>query len=285
MTQCNRAPAIKNAAGYVEGTLTVSEAEQFEDHYWNCPACLSYLQALEAVGDELAREPVPQIAPVQRKPVFAWPVLVWTLGPVAAVAVITVMSIRMLSPHPAQPLQAHTNPANSAQPSAPAQAVHSSPAQEAATQLADLSLPAFVIPNLRGASMEGHFKQGMTAYGQGNCRDALTALAQVPAEDKQERKAQLYAGLCQMQEGELAAAASSLHKVVDAGDSQQLELALYYLAQIQLDRNDPAGAHRLLERTISLQGDLEPRARLQDQKVLALVDKDRESGTRYTDSK
>jgi len=285
MIQCNRAPAIKNAAGYIEGTLTVSQAEQFEDHYWNCPACLAYLQAIEAVGDELARQPVPQIAPVRRKPVFAWPVLVWTLGPVAAAAVITVMSIRMLSPHPAQPLQAHANPANSAQPSASPQPVHSSPAQQAATELADLSLPAFVMPTLRGTSMEAHFKQGMTAYGQGNCRDAVAALAQVPAQDKQERKSQLYSGLCQMHEGELAAAASSLHKVVNAGDSQQLELALYYLAQIQLARNEPAEAHRFLVRTISLQGDLEQRARLQDQKVLALVDKDRDGGTKSPGSK
>jgi hypothetical protein len=285
MTQCNRAPAIKNAAGYVEGTLTVSEAEQFEDHYWNCPACLAYLQAIEAVGDELAREPVPQIAPVPRKPLFAWPVLVWTLGPVAAAAVITVMSFRMLSPHPALPSQALNNPANSGQPSASPQTVRSSPAQQAATQLADLSLPAFVMPTLRGASMEAHFKQGMTAYGQGNCRDSLAALAQVPVEDKQERKAHLYSGLCLMHERELAAAASSLHKVVDAGDSQQLELALYYLAQIQLDRNDLAGAHRFLVRTISLQGDMEQRARLQDQKVLALIDKERDGGTGHTGSK
>jgi tetratricopeptide (TPR) repeat protein len=126
--------------------------------------------------------------------------------------------------------------------------------------------------------MDAHFEQGMTAYAHGNCQGALSALALVAPQDKQERKAQLYSGLCQMHEGDLAAAASSLNKVVDAGDSQQLELALYYLAQIELARNNPAGANRFLARTISLQGDLEQRARLQDQKVLELEHKNRVAG-------
>jgi len=275
MTPCNRAPAIQNASAYIEGTLTVSEAENFEDHYWNCPACLAYLQALEAVGDELAREPVPQIAPVRRKPVFAWPTPIWAVGSIAALAFITVLSIRLFSLHPALPSQAQAAPANSQHPSVSPQTVRSSPAQQAATQLADFSLPAFVAPNLRGASMEAHFSKGMTAYADGNCQAALVNLAQVPAQDKQERKARLYSGLCQLHEGDLAAAAFSLHKVVDAGDSPQLELALYYLAQIELARNDPAGAHRFLVRTISLQGDLEQRARLQDRKVRERLNRDR----------
>jgi outer membrane PBP1 activator LpoA protein len=105
----------------------------------------------------------------------------------------------------------------------------------------------------------------------------VAALVQVPAQDKEERQAEFFSAACRMHQGELAAAGAGLRKVMDEGDSPQQESALYYLAQIALARNDPAGAHRYLLRTISLRGDLERRARLQDQKVLAVMDREREA--------
>jgi hypothetical protein len=270
MTPCNRAPAIENAAQYIEGTLSQSDSERFEDHYWNCPACLAYLQALEAVGDELARKPVPQIAPAPRKRAFAWPAPAWALGAVAALAVLAVIGTRTLGPHPEKPSQAQSAPAVLPQGTPSTQTAGSSPVQHAAAQLADLALPVFATPNLRGAGLEAHFEQGMTAYARGDCQGALAALSKVPAHDKNERKAEFYSALCRLHEGDFSSAEAGLRKVVDAGESLQLESALYYLAQIDLARNDPAGAHRYLARTISLQGDLEKQARLQDQKVLAL---------------
>ncbi|MGD0731333.1 MAG: zf-HC2 domain-containing protein [Terracidiphilus sp.] len=278
MTACNRAPAIENAARYIEGALSRPEAEQFEDHYWNCPACLAYLQALEAVGDELAREPVPQVAPAKRKPAFAWPVLVWGLGWAAAVAVLAVVGVRMFAPLPAPTSQAkaaHGIPTQGGSAAAP---VHSSPASATAAQLADLALPSFAATNLRGASGEPHFQQGMEAYGRGDCPGALAALEKVPSGDSEERKAEFYSALCGMHEGDLSGAEAGLRKIVDAGDSLQLESALYYLAQIDLARNDLAGAQHYLARTISLRGDLEHRARLQEQKVLALEKVSRDAG-------
>ena len=270
MTQCNRAPAIENAAQYIEGALSQAEAEQFEDHYWNCPACLAYLQALEAVGDELAREPAPEIATAPRKRVLAWPVPVWALGAIAAAGVLAVVGIRTLGPHPEKPSQAHSVPAGATQGAGSAQIASSSPVRQAASQLADLALPAFAAHTLRGAGMDTHFEEGMAAYSRGDCKGALNALAQVSAADKQGRRAEFYSAICRMHEGDLAGAEAGLRKVVGAGDSLELEAALYYLAQIDLERNDPAGAHGYLVRTISLRGDLEHRARVEDQKVLAL---------------
>jgi hypothetical protein len=250
--------------------LSQSEAEQFEDHYWNCPACLAYLQALEAVGDELARDPVPQSAPAPNRRVLAWPVPVWALGAVAAAAVLAVVGVRTLEPHPEKPSQAQSAPAGSTSSAPPAQIASSSPIRQAAAELADLALPTFSASTLRGTGMEAHFEQGMAAYSRGDCKGALNALAQVSAEDKQGHKAEFYSALCRLHEGDLAGAEAGLRGVVDGGDSLELEAAFYYLAQIDLERNDPAGAHGYLVRTIALRGDLEKRARLQDQKVLAL---------------
>ena len=270
MNPCDRVPAIENAASYMAGTLSQSEAEQFEDHYWNCPACLAYLQALEAAGDELAREPAPQSAPAPKMRVLAWPVPVWALGAVAAAAVLAVVGVRTLGPHPEKPSQAQSAPAGATSSAATAQVASSSPVRQAATELADLALPAFSGSTLRGAGMEAHFEEGMAAYSRGDCKGALSALAKVPAEDKQGRKAELFSSLCRMHQGDLGGAEAGLRGVVDGGDSLELEAAFYYLAQIDLARNDAAGAHGYLVRTIALRGDLEKRARLQDQKVLAL---------------
>lgn len=285
MNPCNRAPAIENAAQYIEGTLPQSDAERFEDHYWNCPACLAYLQAIEAVGDELAREPVPQIAPQPRKKPISWPVPVWAFGAAAAAAVLAVIGIRTLGPHPEKTMQTQSAPSNSPQSPPSHQIASSSPVGQTASELADLALPPFAASTLRGAGLEAHFEQVMAAYARGDCQGAVTALAQVPAQDRQQRKAEFYSSLCRMHGGNLAAAEAGLRKVVDAGDSLQLESALYYLAQIDLARNDPAGAHRYLVRTISLEGEMEKRARLQDQKVQALEKMSRDAAAKDGDSK
>jgi len=274
MTRCSGTPAEERALAYIEGTLPEMEAERFEEHYFECPVCLAYVQAIQAVGQELAREPAVQIEEVRRKPLLGWPTLVWALGTAAALVVLGAGGIRIFGPHPAQPSQARIAPAA---PSQAAKAVPALPVRQTAVQLADLALPVFAAPNLRGAGVEAHFEQGMSAYGHGDCLGAVAALVQVPAQDKEERQAEFFSAACRMHQGELAAAGAGLRKGMDEGDSPQQESALYYLAQIALARNDPAGAHRYLLRTISLRGDLERRARLQDQKVLAVMDREREA--------
>jgi predicted Zn-dependent protease len=143
--------------------------------------------------------------------------------------------------------------------------------------LADLTLPAFLAPNLRGESLDARFEAGMKEYANGNCRSAITALAQFPAESVEARAAQFYSGACQMRLGDFASASGLLRKVADGGDSPQQEAALYYLAQIALAGNDPATAHAYLLRTISLRGDLEGRAREQDRQIAKLIGQERQT--------
>jgi hypothetical protein len=139
----------------------------------------------------------------------------------------------------------------------------SSPAKAAASQLADLALPAFRMPNLRGQSGNLLFEAGMKSYVSQDCPSAVKALAQVPAEDEASTAARFYSGVCLMHEGDMSAATRSLRSVANAGDSPQQEAAFYYLAQTALAGDDVISARRYLSRTASLHGDFERRAHAQ----------------------
>jgi hypothetical protein len=145
------------------------------------------------------------------------------------------------------------------------------------SQLADLALPPYLASNLRGESKDARFEAGMKEYANGNCRGALVALSQVPAESTEARAAKFYSGACQMRLGDFASATGVLRKIADAGDSPQQEAALYGLAQIALAGNYPATAHAYLLRTISLRGDLEQRAREQDRQIAKLIGQERQA--------
>jgi TolA-binding protein len=101
----------------------------------------------------------------------------------------------------------------------------------------------------------------MKEYSRHDCPSAAKALAQVPAHDEDSLAAQFFMGVCQMHDGDAVAAARILESVANAGDSPQQEAALYYLAQVALERNDAGTARRYLTRTVSLHGDFESRAR------------------------
>ena len=80
MNPCSGSPAEKFALAYVEGMLTESEAEDFEEHFFECTVCLKSLQALQEVGSQLGKHPL-AIEPHPRKKIFAWPRLGWALRP------------------------------------------------------------------------------------------------------------------------------------------------------------------------------------------------------------
>jgi hypothetical protein len=258
MTNCNGTLADRCLERYIQGNLPEHEAREFEEHFFDCPDCLAQVEAIEAVTAEFARHPL-KIA----KAPIPWPVRAGGIVAIAATLLIGILSYRTFQPKPAQPAVAVSpKPAPvSPQPSTPFQAV------SALSQLADLTLPAFRAPSLRGESENLHFEDGMKAFSADDCHGAEKALSQVPAQDQEALAAQFYTGVCQMHSGELAAAQSTLRKVDTAGDSPEQEAALYYLAQVALAREDSTVARHYLARTISLHGDFEQRARLELNKV------------------
>jgi tetratricopeptide (TPR) repeat protein len=270
MTICNGAPAERFALGYVEGTLPENEVERFEEHYFDCPVCLKHLQAIQAVAQALAQQQVATIKQPRLKLSLAWPVWAWSGGAVAALLLVSIFTYRSLEPRPAPPTVAQNAMKALPQAAAPSQPVRVTATPVHLSQLADLTLPAYLAPHLRGESLDTRFEAGMTEYAAGNCQNAIAVLRQVAEQSPEARSAAFYSGACQMSLGDFDQAAKLLRKVADAGDSPQKEAALYELAQIALAGNDQATAQKYLRRTIALRGDLEQRARVQQRQVAKL---------------
>ena len=258
MTDCTGTLTDRCLESYIQGTLPEREAQQFEEHYFECPACLAQVEALQAVALKLGGQPrkVPKAA-------IPWPIRVAALTAIAAVLVMgfLIFRVRRQSPQP----QVAAAPAAPVAPAA--QPVPRSLAAAAVSRLADLTLPAVRAQTLRGESGAPHFEKGLKAYTRQDCPTAVKTLAQVPPNNEDSLAAQFYMGVCQMHDGQSGAATRTLESVANAGDSPQQEAALYYLAQGSLEQNDADAARRYLKRTVSLHGDFESRARSELNKI------------------
>lgn len=277
MTNCIGAPAREWLEQYVEGTLPEEEAQKFEDHYFDCPVCLGELQALQAAQAALRQHPV-LIA--QPKRVLAWPTN-WnrmiSFGALAAVLLIGLVTFRMIVDRPQQTGNVAVGPAPATSPaSAPSQHTPQVPTQPGkppvqpetapgveVAQLADLRLPTYHPPVLRGETENTAFENGMKQYVAGDCAGAMNTLSKVDPGGPDGLAAQFYSGVCRMHEGDMAGAVTTLRRVADAGDSPYQELALYYLAQIALAQSKTADARHDLKQVVALRGDREHQARRQ----------------------
>jgi hypothetical protein len=254
MTNCTGIPAEQRLESYLQGTLPEDEARQFEEHYFDCPTCLAQVEALQAVALKLGIQP--------RKALLTpipWRSFVAT-GAIAALLILGFLDLRLRRQSQrlsvASGLSASIARPRPSPPPAPS-SLTSSPL----SRLADLTLPAFEPPTLRGESTDSHFDEGMKAYANRDCPGAVRALSLVPAQDENGLAALFYSGVCQMHEGDKTAASLSLRRVARAGDTPQQEAAWYYLAQIALVSNDTTTARHYLSLTISLHGDFQRRAR------------------------
>lgn len=247
MSRCAGEPAEQMAEQYIAGTLPDPEAQAFEEHYFDCPVCFAQLQALQSVAGQLRRNPVKIPGRVIR-----WPAVAGSIGAIAALLLISVISYREIAHRPG----VAAGPGTTAIPSADEGATSSA----AVTQIADLTLPPFAASSLRGEAEDAHYAAGMKAYASGNCVAATNQLAHVSARSDDALSAQFYSGVCQLKLNQLDAASATLGRLAGKGDSPQQEAALYYLAQIALLRDDSAGARQQLVKVISLHGDFEQRA-------------------------
>lgn len=300
MSECIGSPAQELAEQYLAGSLPESEADRFEDHYFACELCHEHLLALAEIRDGLAREPIaiPAPEPARIEPrqslsgrILAFPVPLAVLASLAAALLVGAVLVGIQRSTPVlQPGHARSMAAKAPTPQVPGAAQpgssnpgssssehasvkgagKSAPAETELASLADLRMPGYQQPQLRGEAPADadhlQFSTGMQAYTQGDCNGALEALAKVPAGTADEVPAKLYSGLCLLKERKLDAAQASLANVVAAGDTPALETARYFLAQTQLLRGNVAGARHWLDQTIALHGDYEERA--QKQKAL-----------------
>jgi anti-sigma factor RsiW len=73
MIDCTRTLTDRCLERYIQGTLPELEAQQFEEHYFECPDCLAQAEALQALTRRLGTQSrMPVMAPIP------WPVRVDT---------------------------------------------------------------------------------------------------------------------------------------------------------------------------------------------------------------
>jgi hypothetical protein len=293
MTLCKGSQAEEFGLAYVEGSLDANQAASFEEHFFECSNCEKYVIELQRVAKQMRLHPMDATAVlrgdtnrVRLWPKLLKPTLAWGL-PMAAVVLIGVFVARgnwhsAGSTDEAKNTQvqlpavnstgASTSTTQTSKPAATATTTASGNHKAfSSSQLADLRLPVFVMPGLRDDSSDSRFLAGMKAYTAGDCRTAVASLALVPVNSNDARAARLFTGACQLKMGKVQAAENNLHIVVDAGDTPQLEWALYELAQAALATNDTSTAHDYLQKVIALRGDLEVKARTEDGKVSTLL--------------
>jgi tetratricopeptide (TPR) repeat protein len=275
MKICDGTPAKRNGLQYMEGTLPALEADHLEEHFFSCPACLQVMQTLQIVAEEFVHMPA-VLVPAKRWSLLAWPRPVWSMGAVAALLLIGFFVHKNFESRRSQSSVSRNQTTQPIHATAPARSEAAPPLTHATStpvrlsQLADLTLPVYLVPALRGEKLDAHFVAGMKEYAKGNCGGAVQALAQLSAEDAEARTAAFYEGACQMHLGNYASAATLLHKIADADNAPRQEAALYLLAQVSLAEDDPAAAHAYLERTISLNGDLQERAQAENLRIIAM---------------
>ena len=79
MTECSATLIDRCLERYIQGTLPESDAQRFEEHYFDCPACLAQVEALQAVTQQLGGRP----REFRRAPI-PWPVRIAVPAALAA---------------------------------------------------------------------------------------------------------------------------------------------------------------------------------------------------------
>lgn len=268
---CRGERAEFEAEPYVRGTLETQAAEAFEEHFFACDPCLHHVEALQLAQQYLqtsASRPPSSIPSQQRR--FRWTVL---FGAAAAAIVITVIGIGMTGVFRAkfQPVaKTQQSPSSPATPDIAAKTPalpkppKPTPAEVQIARLAEPVMPPYVRHELRGeGQIDPAFEKGMAAYSAKDCGGAVQHLDKVAPESSNGKAARLYAGACYLRLHDLDTAQRDLQMVVEAGDSPQQETAMFLLAQVELEQGHSVMAKHLLERTVSLQGDYERKARSQ----------------------
>jgi anti-sigma factor RsiW len=249
---------------YVQGKLSEIDARRYEEHFFECPACLTQVESLQAVARKLAADRVPLPARVHEKKPFVMPYR--AMGSIAAALVVTCLVFFL-----ARRVK-HSLPARAtATPATPAahRSASTSKADSAMVALADFSMPPFQPARLRGMGDNADFAAAMEAYSKHDCEGALTSLARVPPDDRAATAAHFYTVICEMQQRDLGAAYGSLSRVAYAVDTPQQEAAFYYLAQVEIARGDFRSAQADLVQTVIQHGEFEQHARTELNEIRA----------------
>lgn len=232
---CEEVERDELAERYVLGRLDPGVENAFEDHYFDCVACLERVRAIQDAREELSAE---KGMTRSRR----WPRVAAAVAAAAMVVLAVRVGQQMLTEQP--PPSTSTPPrADIVLPAPPPQVT--------------IELPHYTPPRLRAVSTEAQriFRDAMTSYVDKNCGSAIPGLQRALAIDASFTQARFYLGACELQQGQTGQAAESLQRVIGVGESPYLEDARFLLAQARIQQGDRDGAREELRRVIALQGD------------------------------
>src|SRR5579859_785187 len=184
---CHEIETLELAEKYVTGQLGDAEQQSYEEHYFQCSACLEQLQLLQSMHAELENmQPRASVEPVQRRR-FNW--LAFGLAAAAVlVAVGVTWAVRSRSAATPAPVTTQVQ----------APADHT-PALEL---LARVDPPGYTAPTLRGTPAgSGQFREGMALYRVGNYEAAIPVLTSAAAADPKSPDPQFFLGICYLLTG------------------------------------------------------------------------------------
>ena len=240
---CNDVQERDLAERYLLGHLDDAEREAFELHYFACARCYSNVQALGAVRDALAHQPVRPRAGRR----------IWlSVAAALVLAVSGAVAWRTLTP-------AYRPP--------PAAATGSDAAARLRTRADEIARLALVTPppyepsRFRGDGDREAFTSGMRHYGSADFGRAIPLLrraldAAPPAED-----ARFYLGASQLLNGQPEEAVATLKPLAATTRSPYAEEAQFLIAKAHLRFADLPAAAADLEKIIAMHGDREAEAR------------------------
>jgi len=241
---CEEVERDEVAEQYVAGRLSEDDQARFEDHYFDCTACLERVRIIEQARADLSLQEHPMVWRNWRR-----------AGAGLAAAAVLALAVRAgydrwiandASPVAERPPDVI---APSPSPSTP-------PAPIVQPSLGKIELPPYNAPRMRTAPTDAQraFRDAMVFYAAGNCDATLSGLRRALALDDSLLAARFYLGVCELERGRPLAAAPALEQVIAAGESPYLEDALFFLADARIGEGNLTAARAGLERVVSLRG-------------------------------
>lgn len=234
---CEEVERDELAERYVFGQLDERQQEAFEDHYFDCAACLAQVRAIQDAREALT-------AQEGGTPRHRWPRVAAVLATAAAVILAVRVGQEVWRPSDTPPSSSSSAP----------RADVVLPAPPPRTRIV---LPPYTPPRLRAVGSEAQraFQEAMVSYAAGNCTGALPGLQRAASLDASLLQARFYLAACELDDARTNDAIGNLSRVIAAGESPYLEDARFLLAQARIEQGDVEGARQELRRVIALRGE------------------------------
>jgi len=228
---------------YLAGTLPEAELTAFEEHYFECDACLARLEAAQGLAAAL-REPQPARGGHRAALAIAASLLVAATGAVIWYGVPAgkeprsepVAAVEKPAPPPVNPLWA---------------------------KLGHFEPPEYREIRLRGVERgdRTEFQQAMRTYQKGQFAEAMPALRKAVESNPRDVEMVFFAGVTSILAGDRPGGLDLLRRADSFGLTPYQEEARYYQAKTLLQMGDSSAARQVLEKLASMRGDWEMRAR------------------------